>query len=207
MGKLPASLLGIVFQLYLIESVFADEQVRKAQEELRKRHLFYGDITGEVTPALTVAVTAYQKTKGFTRSGQLDLETSASLGLMKTQVQSVTISPPLIFALGSELRGPNGEALPDSLVVYRSSDDPYVELTSSTADPEEVALVAAGNDAASLIKKRPIPNPRSRSRPRRVQPHKQTNPLELAFHTVDHAIRLLVGDAHPKKKRVVASRL
>jgi peptidoglycan hydrolase-like protein with peptidoglycan-binding domain len=191
----------------LIESVFADEQVRRAQEELRKRHLFYGDITGEVTPTLTVAITAYQQTKGFTRSGQLDLETCASLGLMKMPVQLVTISPPLIFADGSELRGPNGEGLPDSLVAYRSSDDPYVELTSSTADPEEVALVAAGNDAASLIKKRPIPNARSRARPHRVQPHKTTNPLELAFHTVDHAIRLLVGDAHPKKKRTVASGL
>src|SRR2546423_1412568 len=46
MGKLPTSLLSIVFQLYLISSVFADDQVRKIQEELRKRHLFYGDITG-----------------------------------------------------------------------------------------------------------------------------------------------------------------
>jgi peptidoglycan hydrolase-like protein with peptidoglycan-binding domain len=207
MGKVPGSVLSIVFQLYLIEAVFADEQVRKAQEELYKRHLFYGVITGEVSPAFTVAISAYQQRKGFNATGTLDLETCASLGLMKSPVRSVAINPPLIFADGSELRGPNGEALPNSLVPYRSSDDPYVELTSSPADPEQVALAAAGDDAAPVGKKRPMPSPHSRSRPRRVQPHKETNPLALAFHTVDHAIRSLVGDAQPKKKRAAASRL
>ena len=157
MGKVPTSLLSIVFHLYLIEAVFADEQVRKAQEELYKRHLFYGDITGEVSPALTIAI--------------------------------------------------NGEPLPDSVVAYRSSDDPYIQLTSSATNAEQVALVTAGDDATSLIKEQPIPNRHSRIRRRRVQPHKETNPLVLAFHTVDHAIRLLVGDTQPKKKRAVASRL
>ncbi len=206
MGKVPASLLSIVFHLYLMEAVFADEQVRKVQEELRKRHLFYGAITGEVSPAFTVAISAYQQRKGFNPSGQLDLETCASLGLMKPPVQSVAVSPPLIFANGSELWGANGEALPNSSVTDHSSHDPYVELTSSAADPERIALAAAGNDAASSIKKPPLPNARSRARPRRGQAHKESNPFLLAFHTVDHAIRLLVGDTQPRKKRAVASR-
>ena len=207
MGKVPASLLSIVFQLYLIEAVFADEQVRKVQEELRKRHLFYGAISGEVSPAFAAAISAYQQRKGFSPSGRLDLETCASLGLMKPPVQSVAIGAPLIFAGGSDLRGPNGEALPNLAVTDHSSHDRYVELTSSAADPEQVALAAAGNDAASLTKKPPLPNARSRARPRRVQPHKETNPFVLAFHSVDHAIRTLVGDTPPKKKRAIASRL
>jgi hypothetical protein len=190
----------------LVESIFADEQVRKVQEELRKRHLFYGAITGEVSPAFTLAISAYQQRKGFDATGQLDLGTCASLGLLNAPVKAVVVSPPLIFADGSELRGPNGEALQNSVVTYRSSDDLYVELTSSTADPQELALAAAGHEAASLIKKPPIPNARSLARPRRGQPHKETNPFVLAFHSVDHAIRLLVGDTQPRKKRAVASR-
>jgi hypothetical protein len=205
MGKAPASLLSIVFYLYLIEAVFADEQVRKVQEELRKRHLFYGAITGEVSPAFTVALSSYQQRKGFDPTGRLDLETCASLGLMKPPVQSVAVSAPLIFADGSELRGPNGEALPNLAVTDHLNR--YVELTNSGVPPEEVALPAAGDDAALLTKKPPLPNARSRARPRRVQLHKETNPFVLAFHSVDHAIRLLVGDAQPKKKRAVASRL
>jgi peptidoglycan hydrolase-like protein with peptidoglycan-binding domain len=207
MGKLPASLLSIVLHLYLIEAVFADEQVRKAQEELRKRHLFYGDITGEVSPALTVAISAYQQRKGFSPSGRLDLETCASLGLMRAAVKSVQIDPPFVLTGGDQLRGPNGEALPNSMLPYRSNDDPYIELTSSPADAEQITLAAAGDSAASLIKKPPPLNARSRVRPRRVHPHKETNPFMAAFHTVDHAMRLLVGDTQPRKKRAVASRL
>lgn len=207
MGKLPASLLSIAFHLYVIETVLADDQVRKAQEELRKRHLFYGNITGEVSPALTVAISAYQQTKGFTRSGQLDLETSASLGLMKAPVKSVRINTPLIFADGGELWGANGEALPNSVVPYRSSDDAYVELTSSAANPEQVALAAAGDDAASLNKERRALNPRPHVRPHPVQSRKETNPLMLAFQSVDHALRRLIGDPQAKKKRPTASRL
>jgi peptidoglycan hydrolase-like protein with peptidoglycan-binding domain len=207
MGKVPTSLLSIVFHLYLIEAVFADEQVRKAQEELHKRHLFYGDITGEVSPALTTAISAYQQKKGFSPSGRLDLETCASLGLMKAPVKLVRIEPPFVFVDGGDLRGANGEALPDSVLAYRSSDDPYIQITSSAANAEQVALATAGDDTGSLIKAQPAPNKHSRLRPRRIQPHKETNPLVLAFHTVDHAIRVLVGDTQPRKKRAVASRL
>jgi peptidoglycan hydrolase-like protein with peptidoglycan-binding domain len=207
MGKVPTSLLSIVFHLYLIEAVFAGEEVRQAQVELHKRHLFYGEITGEVSPAFTNAISAYQQRKGFSRSGRLDLETCASLGLMRTPMKTVRIAPPFVFADGGEWRGANGEPLPYSVVGYRSSDDPYIELTNSAANAELRALATAGDDMTSLIKAQPAPKTRSHVRPRRIQAHKETNPLALAFHTVDHAIKLLVGDTQPKKKRAVASHL
>src|SRR3954447_20411907 len=65
MGKFLASLLSIVFQLFLIAPIFASDDVRKVQEELRKRHLFYGNPTGEITPSLTAAVARYQGIKVF----------------------------------------------------------------------------------------------------------------------------------------------
>src|SRR5437764_8605079 len=107
MGKFPASLLGVLFQLCVIETVFADEQVRRAQEELRKRHLFYGDTTGEISPALTVALSVYQKKKGFPRTGRLDSETLGSLGLMTASAKWPQFDLPFVFAASGELRGPN----------------------------------------------------------------------------------------------------
>jgi peptidoglycan hydrolase-like protein with peptidoglycan-binding domain len=190
----------------LIEAVFADEQVRKAQEELYKRHLYYGDITGEVSPALTTAITAYQQKKGFSPSGRLDLETCASLGLMKAPVKTVRIDPPFVFMESGDLWGANGEALPNSTLAYRSSDDPFIQITNSAANAQEVALATAGAETASQIKTPPARTPRSHVRSRRIQPRKETNPLALAFHTVDHALKLLVGDTQPRKKRAVGSR-
>ena len=207
MGKVPASLLSVIVHLYLIKIALADEQVRKAQEELRNRHLFYGPIDGEVTPALTVAIGAYQDKKGFVRSGRLDLETSASLGLMVTPAKSVRLKTPSVLVAGGELRGANGEALPNLAVTNRASNEPYVELATSVVQTEQVALATAGDDIVPLIKERRSPNPRPHVRSRRIQPRKGTNPFMSVVHTVDHAFRLLVGDTQPKKKTLAAKRL
>jgi hypothetical protein len=207
MGAFPTSLLSVVFQLYLIETIFADEQVRKAQEELRKRHLFYGDTTGEISPELTVALSVYQKKKGFPRTGRLDSATLASLGLMKAPVESPQVELPFVFAESGELRGPNGEALADSPITVHSKDGALTKFTGAAADAEEVALTTAGNDVASLIKERRVSNPRFRLRPERSQPPKATNPFVRALNSVDHAIKLLAGEPQPKKKRAVASHL
>jgi hypothetical protein len=53
--------------------------VRAAQEELRKRNLFFGDIDGRMTPQLTNALRKYQARKGFAATGQIDAATAASL--------------------------------------------------------------------------------------------------------------------------------
>lgn len=205
MDKFPTSLLSIVFQLYLIESVFADEQVRRAQEELHKRHLFYGDNTGEITPAFTAAVSVYQQKKGFPRTGHLNIETLASLGLVQAPVKSAEPETPVVLAKSGELRDANGEALPAPPIAYRSSEVAVAE-SGDGADAAEIAITTAGDDAASLKVQR-AGNTHPRVRPRRSHPPKDTNPFVLAFNSVDHAIRLLVGDAQPKKKRFVASRL
>ena len=69
--------------------------VREVQDELRKRHLFFGDIDGRVTPQLTGALKRYQARKGFEPTGEIDAPTAASLrirsavALAKAQQQSV----------------------------------------------------------------------------------------------------------------------
>src|SRR5207248_8823259 len=157
MGKFPASLLSIAFQLYLIESILADEQVRRAQEELHKRHLFYGDNTGEITPALTVAIKVYQQKKGFARTGRLDAETLASLGLTRPPEKSAPRDPPVVLADSGQLRDANGELLPAPPIAYRSSEVPLAE-SGATANAEEVAVTTAGDDVV-LSKMQPVSNP------------------------------------------------
>ncbi len=205
MGKFPASLLSIVIQLYFIETIFADEQVRKVQEALYKRHLFYGDQNGEVTPALTHAVIRYQKLKGFHRTGRLDSETCASLGVTIVPVESASSATPFALADNGDLRGANGEALPNSGVTSAASNEFGSELPA--AEQTEGALTAANDDVEPSTRERPASSPRSRVRSRRIQPRKETNPLVAAFRSIDHAIRILVGDPQPKKKRVIPSRL
>jgi peptidoglycan hydrolase-like protein with peptidoglycan-binding domain len=59
----------------------ADESTRVVQEELRRRHLYYGNIDGRETPGLAAALKRYQERKGFRQTGIADTETVRSMGI------------------------------------------------------------------------------------------------------------------------------
>lgn len=59
----------------------ADEKVRRVQEELRKRNLYFADIDGQLTKETENAVRRYQKRKGFAANGAIDADTLRSLDL------------------------------------------------------------------------------------------------------------------------------
>lgn len=61
-------------------SVCAAEPVRRAQEELRRRNLFFGDVDGRDSPSFEAALRLYQAHKGFEPNGKLDPLTARSLG-------------------------------------------------------------------------------------------------------------------------------
>ena len=61
--------------------VSADEITRRVQDELRKRRLFNGDIDGQQSPELGVALKRYQERKGFPASGVADAQTLRSMGI------------------------------------------------------------------------------------------------------------------------------
>jgi peptidoglycan hydrolase-like protein with peptidoglycan-binding domain len=61
----------------------ADETVRRVQEELRRRNLFFGDVDGQVTPQLVAAVRVYQEHKGFNPTGKIDEITARSLDIAR----------------------------------------------------------------------------------------------------------------------------
>ena len=78
--------------------VSADEITRQVQEELRKRRLFYGDLDGQQTPELGVALKRYQERKGFPASGVVDAQTLRSMGIAEPGGQP----PPDVPILRSE---------------------------------------------------------------------------------------------------------
>ena len=62
-------------------TLLADEETRRVQEELRKRHLFFRDIDGRPSVEFTRAVKNYQQRKGFAQTGVTDDVTLYSLGI------------------------------------------------------------------------------------------------------------------------------
>jgi peptidoglycan hydrolase-like protein with peptidoglycan-binding domain len=111
MGKYLTSLLILASSILFPDEIFADEQIRRVQEELRKRHLFYANANGEKSPALSVAVRRYQQKKGFPATGVIDSVTLASLGI-SSAIPSAASTPAVVGKRG-QLFGANGERLPN----------------------------------------------------------------------------------------------
>src|SRR5207302_7400454 len=72
-------------------AVRADEQTRRAQEELRKRNLYFGDIDGRQTPETAAAIREYQRRKGFGATGEIDTVTADSLKLPPGNLPDVPV--------------------------------------------------------------------------------------------------------------------
>jgi hypothetical protein len=78
-------------------SVFAADQIRDVQEELRKRNMYFGDVDGKMSPELVTALKTYQTRKGFAVTGEIDATTAASLNVATTTAAAGTKSdwPPM----------------------------------------------------------------------------------------------------------------
>ena len=111
MGTYLTSLLILAAALLLSDQIFADEHVRRVQEELRKRHLFYADANGEKSAALTLALKRYQQKKGFSETGVIDSVTLASLGISTATPLAATT--PVAIGKQGRVHGANGESLPE----------------------------------------------------------------------------------------------
>jgi peptidoglycan hydrolase-like protein with peptidoglycan-binding domain len=198
MGKCPTSLLIIAIQLCLISSIRADEQVRQLQDELRKRNLFFGNPNGEFTPALTSALSRYQSRKGFPVTGRLDAETCSSLGI--TPITPQVAATPFAVVKTGDVRGVNGELLPGTtpLVAREASASEENKSRSGFGGTPP----AVGEQPPADVQK-PVKPVRYRgpSRSRRPPAPRENNPFALAYQSVDHALKALFRDPHPKKKR------
>jgi peptidoglycan hydrolase-like protein with peptidoglycan-binding domain len=204
MGKSRASLLSIVFQLFLITAIFADEEVRSVQKELRKRHLFHGDSTGETSPALTAAIRRYQQIKGFVRTGVVDSETAGSLGIMGHPVPATT---PFVVDNTGDLRGANGEVLRESLPARWASEELAAQFKYAAADSDPRPMAPAKAESGNTLRNKVAAKRRPAGRIYPVRARKETNPFLQAFSSIGHARKLLFRDVDAKKKRKTGKRL
>ena len=261
MGKYLTSLL-ILVNLFFSLDCFGSEQIRRVQEELRKRHLFYHQLDGNYTPALTHGLRQYQAKKGFEPTGIIDSQTARSLG-----IDGFAPPVPVVSVVDTNRRewiGPNGEALPASSLGGDGEDDwfdagevehVYVEhelpysaapvqqlngYPTSVGFTDEEGFVPFDIDlelsnerlhrsprvgtrhslfvaplvyadwlisGAAKDKTKHISNQR---RARRgtggARRRKETNPIVLAFQSVDRLMKNLFNDTPQRKKRRPATR-
>ena len=102
------ALLMVGMLLPALPSAQADEQVRRVQEELRKRNLYFGDVDGRSSEEMQAALRRYQHRKGFPESGEPGPETLAGLGIPAGAVQAV--SWPEVPVLKSDAARENRDA-------------------------------------------------------------------------------------------------
>lgn len=76
-----AILVLLLVGLFYPRGAFANEETRRVQEELRKRHLFFRDIDGRSSPEFASALKRYQARQGFAVTGLPDETTLYSLGI------------------------------------------------------------------------------------------------------------------------------
>ena len=204
MGRFPTCLLVLGFQISFLADVFANDQVRRVQEELRKRHLFYGEITGEISPSLTAAIGRYQERKGFPRTGFIDLDTCISLGITQRPLDLTTA---FVTDSRGDVRGANGESLDRSLSSRWAIDERGTQFERALIAHGDVALATAGSDVERALQDEIGVKRRSLGHPRRPAAAKENNPIVLVYQSFDHAVKFLFGEADEKKKHRTAKRL
>ncbi len=80
--RTPRKILFLfVLSVFFSGSAQGAEPVRRVQEELRRRNLFFGDVDGRSGPELAAALRLYQSHKGFEPTGKVDRVTARSLGI------------------------------------------------------------------------------------------------------------------------------
>jgi hypothetical protein len=141
MGKLFLLALVLVFSTIAIR---ADEATRRAQEELRKRNLYFGDVDGRTNPELVEALKHYQKRKGFEQSGGLNEETANSLKIRISPTKTDSERPlPDVPVLKSdaarELAEPDRAALQTEMEQESTpSPSPTPSPAEPLANPEQI---------------------------------------------------------------------
>lgn len=136
-------------------SLRADEVTRQVQEELRRRHLYYNEIDGRASQALTLAVQRYQERQGFAATGAVDDQTLRSLGVVKEPAAPAEGDEPALPdepVLRSDASIPEGlhpqgavKATNPGPITKREADDfvrRYLAACASANGQDEISLYA-----------------------------------------------------------------
>lgn len=110
----------------------ADEKIRQAQEELRKRNLYFGNVDGQESPELSAALKRYQTRKGFTVTGSVNDETATSLHILASAAPGGSL--PDLPVLRSDMAR---ELTPQQRVALERAADENIDSAPSPFPPAE----------------------------------------------------------------------
>jgi hypothetical protein len=114
----------------------ANERIRQAQEELRKRNLYFGNVDGQESAELAGALKRYQTRKGFVATGSVDDQTAASLHIQTLASTEILPDVPV-------LRSDNASALPQAKrVALAEKGEENLDLSPAPAPPAESPALA-----------------------------------------------------------------
>jgi hypothetical protein len=131
-------LIPLIALITLSVSSLADEQIRRIQEELRKRNLYFGEIDGQKTEETVRALRHYQERKGFKPTGEPDEDTWNALNL------GAANAPVAAGPKGGEPPWPDVPILKsDAARKIREEDRKYLESLNSNTEPPPLPLSPA----------------------------------------------------------------
>src|SRR6266404_6493833 len=88
-AALGAAILGMV----LLQRVVADPTVQQAQEALKERGFYYGEVTGQKNADTTAAIRRFQIRNGLQVTGDLNDETLLALKSPSSSAAVATATP------------------------------------------------------------------------------------------------------------------
>lgn len=98
---------AVALALSDIGSIFADDNIRAVQTQLRQGGFYSGEIDGTYSSSLSAALTRYQIRNGLPVTGRLDTETSKMLGAKPAVITKTPTDPAQNSATWKQLRTSN----------------------------------------------------------------------------------------------------
>src|SRR4051794_36676896 len=129
------SLLYLVLTMCAAGMLHADEAIRSLQENLKNKGFYYGKVTGENSIETSAAIRRYQIRNGLKVTGDINEETSRSLGSGTNSVASASQSNTKPAASQPASVRPNAS----SLITHSSPPPLSGQADISTSNPSYVA--------------------------------------------------------------------
>ena len=145
-NRLACLALGLALVLAPAAAVHADETVRRVQEELRKRNLYFGDVDGLLTATTSSALRRYQQRKGFDPNGQIDVVTLRSLMIPAPAGQAAVAYVP---GKGPSPAPPDGAGPIVGASVLAGGESSWPDITVLRSDEARRTLSAADAELAA----------------------------------------------------------
>lgn len=150
MNRLVLSLAALLLASGL---VLGNEQVRRVQEELRKRNVYFGEVDGKKTDETERAIRRYQQRQGFPQTGSADEATLRSLNIPLSPMKPEDEWPEGSVVMKGDSAREISDADKKALEQWNTVQPPAVEAGAEEAKGEAPRV---GAEAAATVTPPPL---------------------------------------------------